>query len=200
MIYLLDAGHGGMIGGVYQTPGKRSPVWEDMPQLFEGVFNREIVTMLHNALGESGISSIVMVPEQKDVSLYERVIRVNALSAKTKVILLSMHANAGGGTGWEAWTSIGDTKSDHLATYFYDEMQLQFPNERMRTDLSDGDKDKEENFYILKNTHCPAILFENFFMDNRHDCQLMQSKEGKQKIIKAYVNAINNIENSVEAH
>ena len=122
MIYLLDAGHGGMIGGVYQTPGKRSPVWGDMPQLFEGVFNREIVSMLHDALGKAGISSIVMVPEQRDVRLYDRVIRVNALAAKTKVILLSMHANAGGGTGWEAWTSIGDTKSDHLVNYFYDEM------------------------------------------------------------------------------
>ena len=40
MIVLLDNGHGGIINGEYQTPGKRSPVWADGSQLFEGEFNR----------------------------------------------------------------------------------------------------------------------------------------------------------------
>ena len=33
---ILDAGHGGMINGKYQTKGKRSPVWEDGSVLYEG--------------------------------------------------------------------------------------------------------------------------------------------------------------------
>lgn len=37
----------------------------------------------------------------------------------------------------------------------------------MRTDLSDGDKDKESGFYILKHTIMPAVLTENLFMDNK---------------------------------
>ena len=37
MHVLLDAGHGGMVNGNYVTPGKRSPKWNDLPQLFEGV-------------------------------------------------------------------------------------------------------------------------------------------------------------------
>ena len=40
--WLLDAGHGGMIDGEYQTAGKRSPEFE-FGQYFEGVGNREIV-------------------------------------------------------------------------------------------------------------------------------------------------------------
>ena len=38
-LWLFDNGHGGIIDGVYQTAGKRSPKWEDGTQLFEGEFN-----------------------------------------------------------------------------------------------------------------------------------------------------------------
>ena len=44
-IWLLDSGHGGLDPdtGEYVTPGKRSPVWDDGTQYFEGVGNRDIV-------------------------------------------------------------------------------------------------------------------------------------------------------------
>ena len=35
----------------------------------------------------------------------------------------------------------------------------------MRKDTSDGDPDKEANFYVLVHTSMPAILSENFFYD-----------------------------------
>jgi len=41
--WLLDPGHGGFIDGVYQTAGKRSPMFPDGSQVFEGEFNRDIV-------------------------------------------------------------------------------------------------------------------------------------------------------------
>ena len=39
---LIDAGHGGVLNGIYQTAGKRSPVWDDGRIL--------IVTGKHNTL------------------------------------------------------------------------------------------------------------------------------------------------------
>ena len=49
----------------------------------------------------------------------------------------------------------------------------------MRADLSDGDFDKEENFYILKHTNCPAIFTENFF--NKKSVSINYSlKRGKE--------------------
>ncbi|MEF1204613.1 hypothetical protein [Photobacterium damselae] len=42
-LFILDAGHGGIINGQYQTEGKRSPIWDDGSQLFEGEFNRAVV-------------------------------------------------------------------------------------------------------------------------------------------------------------
>lgn len=50
MIVLLDNGHGGLINGEYQTPGKRSPIWDDGSQLFEGELNRAIVARIAESL------------------------------------------------------------------------------------------------------------------------------------------------------
>ena len=41
--WLLDPGHGGIIDGVYQTAGKRSPKFPDGSVLYEGEFNRDVV-------------------------------------------------------------------------------------------------------------------------------------------------------------
>ena len=60
----------------------------------------------------------------------------------------------------------------------------------MRLDTSDGDVDKEKDYYILKNTNCPATLSECFFMDYEPDCRLIMSDFGKQKIANAHVRAI----------
>ena len=63
----------------------------------------------------------------------------------------------------------------------------------MRFDNSDGDPDKEADFYILRNTKCPAVLTENFFMDNPVDCKLMLSDDGRQRIAEAHYWAIRKI-------
>ena len=60
----------------------------------------------------------------------------------------------------------------------------------MRFDTTDGDLDKEDNFYILKNTNCPAVLTENLFMDTEKDCRFLMSKEGQRLIIDIHVAAI----------
>lgn len=201
MIWILDNGHGGMVGGQYVTPGKRSPKWEDLPQLFEGVFNRQLVALITSGLKKYGISFHVLVPEQTDISLSERVARVNEFCKNSSpAALLSIHGNGSPnldnpGTGWEVWTSKGQTKSDELTAYFYAEMSLAFPEKRMRADFTDDQyPDKDANFYILRYTVCPALLTENFFMDNKEDCRLMLSREGKILIANAHINAIRRIE------
>ena len=48
--WILDNGHGGVIDGVYQTKGKRSPKFENGDVLYEGVFNRRVVKKLSELL------------------------------------------------------------------------------------------------------------------------------------------------------
>lgn len=185
---ILDNGHG------TDTPGKRSPVWPDGSQLLEWEFNRDIVCRLTGMLVRDGRSYEVLVPEMSDVPLSERCRRANEIYDREAgdCILLSIHGNAGGGTGWEAYTTRGETKADGLASLLYNEAEREFIRDgwRIRKDFADGDADKESDFYILKHTKAPAVLTENFFMDNERDCRLMLSAEGRERIARIHFNAI----------
>lgn len=186
---ILDNGHGGLINGIYQTPGNRSPVWADGSQLFEGVFNRIIVKGIAKELEKLNIKHLVLVDTEEDISLQRRVKMANKHGKNN--VYLSVHANASGGKGFEIFTSRGDTTADLLPKYFVEEVINEFPKVRIRGDMRDGDIDKEANFYVLKHTVMPAILTENFFMDNEKECkEILMTKLGRQKIINYHVNAI----------
>lgn len=197
--YLLDNGHGGIIDGVYQTEGKRSPVWSDGKQLFEGEFNRAVVNRLAEMLHEAGIHYVKVTPQDQDITLYERVLRIKAWASQTHCILVSIHANysdgKGTGHGLEVFTTVGQTASDKVADVFIKHLKNNFTEARMRTDDADGDFDKEENFYILRKSPCPAILTENFFMDNETECRkYLMTPEGRTDIAFAHFQAILEIE------
>ena len=188
---IIDNGHG------ENTPGKRSPKWADGSQLFEWEYTREIAKRVHSELTSKGIDVELLVKENVDVPLQERARRANEIAArngKSNVILASIHCNAsqnGKGTGWEIHTSPGKTKSDDLAQVFWDKAKEMFgETAKIRGDWSDGDGDWESNFYILTKTSCPAVLTENFFMDNEKDCKFLLSPEGKAQIVKLHVDSI----------
>ena len=192
MKILLDNGHGSMIDGIYQTSGKRSPKWNDGTQLFEGEFNRAIVNRIIEELVSSNIPFVNIAPEYWDVSLKTRVNRANKYGKNS--FYLSIHSNAGGGTGSEFFTSTGSTKSDKFATLFGESFQKEFPNEKLRTDWSDGDLDKEAQFYVLRKTIMPAILTENFFMDTERECkELLMTRSGRDRIAKYHIEAIKKV-------
>lgn len=186
MKILIDNGHGS------NTKGKRSPDG----RLMEYAYTREIAELVVSELLKKGIDAERIVREEVDVPLQERCRRVNQYKAN-EAILVSIHCNAAGSgaewmaaRGWEAWTSIGKTKADALATCLYeaaDEAGLE-----TRKDMTDGDPDKEEGFYILKHTVCPAVLTENLFQDNKEDVAFLLSEDGKQAIVNLHVNGIIN--------
>jgi N-acetylmuramoyl-L-alanine amidase len=190
MRFILDNGHGGLINGKYQTKGKQSPKWENGMKLYEGDFNRSIVNGVAQLCTLHGIPFEILVPELTDVSLSTRVKRTNAIYSKDKSsVLVSIHANAGGGTGFEVFTTKGKTKSDALAEVMINQFGASIPELRLRKDTRDGDKDKEAQFYILRNTYCPAILVECAFMDTfEPDCRMMI--EQPQRFVNAIFNGI----------
>lgn len=190
MTVILDNGHG------KETYGKRSPVWLDGSQLFEWEFNRDIVYRICMLLDADNIKYKRLVPEDLDISLKERCRRANIIHDRTggNCFLISVHGNAGGGTGWECYTTPGTTSADEIATALCKAFEQEFGGQyRMRFDDSDGDPDKEADFYILRHTKCPAVLTENFFMDNPVDCKLMMSEDGRQRIAEAHYWAIRTI-------
>ena len=126
-LWLFDNGHGGIINGVPQTAGKRSPLWPDGTQLFEGEFNRSIVKRLMDLCDQYNISYVNLVPEEEDIPRSERIKRANDIYDENRnCIYLSVHANAGGGRGWEIYTSQGETRSDKIATVFFASIKKEF--------------------------------------------------------------------------
>lgn len=197
MKILIDNGHG------ISTPGKRSP---------DGLFReyrycREIAREVVSQLKAQGYDAGLLVPEDADISLGERASRVNAwcdqLGTKN-VCLISIHNNAAGNgsqwmtaTGWEAWTSKGQTQGDKLADCLYDAAErvlkgLGLDNLKIRTDLTDGDRDKEENFTILYRSKCAAVLTENFFQDSKADVSWLLSPVGRDAVVRIHVDGIKN--------
>ena len=191
MKILIDNGHG------IQTPGKRSPDGK----LLEYAYTREIARQVVSELKARGYDSELLVPEEDDIPLSERVRRTNAhcqAFGKTNVILISIHVNAAGdgskwmnATGWSCYTCKGQTASDYLADCLYEAAEQSLKNRVIRTDYArDGDPDWEKNFYILRHTHCPAVLVEQFFMDNKKDLAYLISDEGKRNLIDVIVGGI----------
>ena len=204
MLILIDNGHG------LDTPGKRSPDG----RFLEAVYTREIARRAVADLIDRDYNAQLLVPEDNDISLEERVRRVNQISLTYEpssqshrhghlptrhpnVILISIHVNAAGNgskwlnaTGWSCYTSKGQTPSDLIAECFYDSAKKNFPGRRIRTDYSDTDPDWEENFYILRHTLCPALLTDNFFMDNLSDLEYLQSRARKQAVVDTHVEGI----------
>lgn len=189
MLVLLDNGHGGLINGRYTTLGKHKD-WQDRGIIYEGEFNRAIVNGIIEQLTFLKIPYVNVAPEHRDVRLVTRINRANKYPAR-KSFYLSVHSNAGAGHGSEIFTSPGNTKSDKIATVFGEEYQKEFPNRKLRTDFSDGDLDKEQRFYVLTKTRMPAILTENFFMDNFEEFRdILNTRKGRQKIVDYHVKAI----------
>lgn len=169
MIPIFDNGHGGMIGGIYQTAGKRSPKWSK-GILYEGMFNRWVVNRLIEKCDREEIPYYNISSEYEDTSLQTRVNRADKIYDSNKnTYILSIHANAGGGQGIEGFTTIGKTAADPIADLFLSNLEKDMSSQKMRFDYTDGDKDKESNFYILKNAKAPAFLLECGFMDQDKD-------------------------------
>ena len=192
---LVDNGHG------EDTPGKRSPysACGTLPEIpfYEYLWNREIAVPVVEELTRLRYNAELLVPEIEDISLAERCRRTNLAwndMGKKNVILLSVHSNAAGNgkewytaKAWSAYTSIGQTQSDVLADCLYDAAMEVFGDRKIRTDKKDGDRDWEENFYILKHTACPTVLTENFFYDNIDDVKYILSEEGRKAVIDCHV-------------
>ena len=190
MKILIDPGHG------IDTPGKRSP-----DGLFrEYLWNRQVADLILEGLLSAGVDASLVVTETNDVSLRNRVNRVNTICNRvgaSNVLLVSIHANAAGNgsawmnaRGWSCYTSKGKTKSDQVAECLYDAFEEEFQDRKIRKDMSDGDRDWEENFYVLQKSKCPAVLLENFFYDNREECAWMLQEETKRRIASAAVKGI----------
>ena len=161
---------------------------------------------------------IVPLPQQQELRMRcNYVNKVCKKHGKDNCLYVSIHVNAAGGEGkwmlaggWCAYTSRGKTISDTLAKCLYDAAEVHLheyatimdegkkeglyssKQTPIRMDMSDGDKDMEADFFVLKHTACAAVLTENLFMDNKRDVAFLNSKDGKLAIVGLHRDGIIN--------
>lgn len=190
MKVLIDPGHG------IDTPGKRSPDGK----FREYLWNRQVADLLLDRLTAMGVDASLVVTETNDITLSTRVQRVNRVCTQlgaSDVLLVSIHANAAGdgsawmnASGWSCYTTKGKTESDSLAECLYDAFEAEFPERKIRKDMSDGDRDWEEDFCVIKKSKCPAVLLENFFYDNREECAWLLQDDTRERVAAATADGI----------
>lgn len=192
LLVILDNGHG------VNTKGKRSPDG----RLMEWKWTRDFVYKLNLALKEKGIQTYILVPEDVDVSLTNRVLRANTVDKNFKqygyeTILVSIHNNAAKSDGnWHkanGWTCYVYNKasknSRQLASFLSKEAdEMDLTGDRWIPDSGFF----EANYTILAKTNMPAVLTENMYQDNKEDVDFLLSEEGQKKLVNLHVNAILN--------
>lgn len=204
MKILIDNGH----GADNLTCGKYSPIVDGMSiehdqtvyehRFREGNFNRLVAAELVTQLRDLGYDAERIVTEDKDVSLMERVERVNSWCrrlGKDNVLFVSVHANAAGycekwmnARGFTVWVAKhASTKSRKLAQNF---TATATAAGLMGNRCVPKEHYWQEDFYVIKNTLCPAVLTENMFYDNRDDISLIATTEGRERIVKLHVNSL----------
>jgi N-acetylmuramoyl-L-alanine amidase len=188
MVVILGTAHS------KSTPGKKSPDGT----FREFSYSREICKRIKAALIAKGIKTVIDIEGDEELSLQNRCTIVNRYCAQfgaKNCIYVSIHNNAAGkgnlwysARGWSVYVcSNASANSKLLAKLLYEEaLKRNLKGNR----YSPLDKYWTANYYVLKNTKCPAVLTENLFQDNKEDVAFLLSEVGKQTIVDTHVEGI----------
>lgn len=152
-VVLLDPGHGGY------DPGA----------VYNGLKEKDLNLVLALKVAEKLDGLKVLLTRERDiyVSLADRV----ALSRRAEPnLFLSLHANAGGGRGFESFIYSGLGERDPALW-----MQKAVHQSIMRTlgrwEIVDRGM-KKAAFYVLRHNPAPAVLIESLFIDNTREAAI----------------------------
>lgn len=160
--YIIDPGHGGSDSGAMSFGFKESDIVLAV--------SRKLITLMQN--DDRFLKPLMTRSADVFITLEGRAAMANNADA----ILISIHANSsnGSGTGFECFTSPGQTESDKLGTELLEAYSEELGDLlKDRYDTSDGDPDKEAKFAVLTKTQGTAVLFELGFIDNVNDRKLL---------------------------
>ena len=100
-------------------------------------------------------------------------------------LVIDVHFNAGGGTGFEVYYSVVGGVSKTLANNINAEVKKIFSSRGVKTKTLDSGADY---FAIIRETDAPAILLEGGFVDTKSDADFIKSNY--KKLAKAYADGI----------
>ena len=167
----IDPGHGGSDGGAAANGLKEKDV------------TLKIAKKIRSRLGNyEGVSTRMSRTTDKYISLTGRTNMANSWNAD---FFLSIHINAGGGTGYEDYihSSLGSTST---AGKIQNEINKAVVS---KTGWRNRGK-KKANFAVLRQSNMPAILTENGFIDTKSDADKLKSNSFLNKIADGHAEGI----------
>ncbi len=189
-VLFVDMGHGAF------TPGKRSP-WLNPEKgiLYEYLFNREVGETLMKELDSIPSLSCAMTVNTTQTGdvLKRRVDFANQIVKEypnRRYLFLSIHANAHSSplsdwtpaNGVETFVSKNASSNSIRAAMIFQKNLVKHTGLRDRTQPIGY---KTADFYVLRQTLCPAVLVECGFYTNIQEVEFLHSKEGKERIINS---------------
>lgn len=180
-MHLHHPGFGAFHETVYRGDEKYSA-------FYEGHFNRIIAAQIADAARDMGVDVFMAHDPYDDTPLQERVDRVNQLDRFYNVLLIEIHANSSpehNARGIEVFTTRGVSQSDMAADIYMENFKLMCKYVPVRSDYSDGDIDKEANFFVIRKTTCPAILIEHEFFDHPIGANVLMNPDFQAQAARA---------------
>lgn len=168
------------------TPGKRCAKAFDPEETREWVLNNRVVSLVIKGLEAYGGYELRRVDDPTglyDVSLRERTDRANAFGAD---IYLSVHHNAGGGSGIEVYTYL----NVGAQTLAYQKLVYDCLIEATGNKGNRARPLRQEDLFEVRETKMPAVLCECGYMDNAEDTPRILSDAYAEKLAKGLVNAL----------
>lgn len=168
----VDPGHGG------NDPGAAGN------GLQEKNVTLAIATRVKNMLVNDYSNVTVRMSRTGDqtVSLAQRTNDANNWGAD---YFLSIHINAGGGTGYEDY--IHSSLADSSVTAG---LRNTVHAEIVKVNELRNRGKKKANFHVLRESNMPAILTENGFIDHASDASLMKQNSWLDKVARGHVNGL----------
>jgi len=166
----IDPGHGGTDPGATANG------------LQEKNLTLQIATRIKDILlGEyNNVSVLMSRTGDQSLTLTQRTNAANSWGAD---FLLSVHINAGGGTGYEDYIYPGvGAPSTTYQDYIHAEVMKV-------VNFSDRGQ-KTANFHMLRESYMPAILTENGFIDNANDAAKLKTASFIESIARGHANGI----------
>lgn len=169
----IDAGHGG------SDPGAQG----------NGIKEKDITLKIAKKVQQylknyKGVSVKMSRTGDTYPTLTQRTNEANNWGAS---LLLSVHINSGGGTGYEdyIYTTLSDSsKTAKIRNAIHTAVMKQ-------NGMTDRGK-KKENLHVLRESRMDAILTENGFIDNASDAAKMKDQSWINKVARGHVNGIAN--------
>lgn len=183
-VVVIDSGHGGV------DPGKVG-----VNEVYEKDVNLSISLALEEELKKAGCR--VVMTRREDVGLYQETDtnkkvadlkkRVELMNGASADIVISIHQNSfrdASSKGAQVFYYTSSEMGKNLAEILQNTLKEKVDSSNKRTAKANAD------YYILKNSHSPAVIVECGFLSNPEEAGKLCSEEYQKKLVEAITEGV----------